>query len=105
MTPAPIKNPLTPEEAARFTQLRADIKTDMAGFMKTALALVEISDKRYYREEYSTFQEFCQAEYDLSASRVYRLCQAAEVVKLLPSGQQTITNERQARELAKAPEE
>lgn len=98
-----LQNKLTPEEAAIYAECKRVVADGMAEFVKIGNALLTISDKRLYREEYSTFEEFCQAEYEISASRAYRLCAGAETVKVLPNGQQSqVKNERQARELSKA---
>ena len=77
----------------------------MATFVEVGNALLEISDKRLYRATHSTFREYVEDKWKMSARRAYQLCEAAEVVKSLTEnvnhGSQI--NERQARELAKVP--
>lgn len=103
MTPA-TRNKLTPAEAARLAELLPIIERGINSFVEVGRALIEVSDRRLYRETHATFEEFCQDKYSMTAGQAYRLCAAAETVKMLPSGQQKlIQNERQARELAKAP--
>lgn len=99
-----LKHPLTTEEAAEYAECMAVVDDGMAGFVRVGNALLRISDKRLYRGEYSTFEEFCQKKYEMSASRAYQLARGAEVVNALPKESQQIV-ESQARELAKVPAE
>jgi hypothetical protein len=98
-----VKNQLTTEEATRLAELEPIIANGITNFVEVGNALIEVSDRRLYRETHSTFQEYCQDKWNITARRAYQLCEAAEVIKLLPEsvnhGSQI--NERQARELAK----
>lgn len=101
MTKALDKKKLTPEERARYGELKASIASGIKGFITIGQELLEVSDKRLYREEYSSFAEFVDAEYQITASRAYQLCEAAEIVKSLPEKcQPMVDNERQIRALA-----
>ena len=78
--------------------------------MEVGTALLEISDRRLYRETHSTFEEYCRDKWKVTARRAYQLCEAAEVVKALPENvnncsHSLIQNEGQARELARVPVE
>ena len=90
-------------ERNRLNQLEPIIERGMTSFVEVGTALLEISDRRLYRETHSTFAEYCKAKWRMSARHAYRLCESAEVVNALPEnvthGSQM--NERQARELAK----
>ena len=90
-------------ERTRLEELEPLIERGMTGFVEVANALLEISDRRLYRQSHSTFAEYCKAKWKMSAARAYQLCEAAEVVNSLPEsvnhGLQI--NERQARELAR----
>lgn len=98
-------NKLSKEESARFEALQEAIRKGFASFVEVGSALVEISDKRLYREKYSTFDQYCEAEWKMTARHAYRMCQAAEVVKALPEKcDQLVANESSARALAKVPE-
>lgn len=103
----PTKHPLTQEESARLAECEIVITKGFQNFYEVGCALIEISDKRLYRDTHSTFEEYCQAKWQITARHAYRLCEAAEVIKALPEnvthGSQI--NERQAREIKKAPKE
>ena len=90
-------------ERTRLEELEPLIERGMTGFVEVANALLEISDRRLYRQSHSTFAEYCKAKWKMSAARAYQLCEAAEVVNSLPEsvnhGLQI--NERQARELSR----
>lgn len=66
--------------------------------------LLEIRDRRLYREHYGTFEEYCQDRWGFTKVRATQLIQAAEVTGALEDGNncyQTPQNEAQARELAR----
>lgn len=101
-----VKAALTDGEREDLSRCEAVIERGMQNFVEVGNALLEVSDRRLYREQFSTFQEYCHAKWDMTAGRAYQLCQAAEVVKdLPPKCQQLLTTESQARELAKVPVE
>ena len=94
---------LTDGERADLERHEMTVTTGLDDFVATGAALLDISDRRLYREQYSTFREYCETKWQMSARRCYQLCQHAEVLKSLPQnvnhGSQI--NERQSRELAK----
>jgi hypothetical protein len=97
---------LDAKEREDFARLETMVDRGLTGFVEVGNALCEISDRRLYRETHSTFQEYVLAKWKMTARRAYQLCEAAEVVKALPGtvnncSQSLITNEGQARELAK----
>lgn len=103
MTTTLIKSKLTPEEAARLEELEPMIELGIGNFVEVGMALVEISDRRLYRQTHSSFESYCQERWSMSARHAYRLCEAAEAVKSLPAKcDQLVTVESQARELSKA---
>lgn len=73
-----------------------------AAFIEAGTALADIRDRKLYREESKTFEEFCQKHWGYKKSHAYRLIGAAAVAQTSPIGGQII-NERQARALGKAP--
>lgn len=98
---------LTQPETERLKELEVVIQSGMACFVEVGAALLEISDKRLYRKTHATFKDYCREKWKMSARRAYQLCEAAEAVKSLPSNVNNcsqITNEGQAREVAKVPE-
>lgn len=103
-TSSPVARALDATERERLAQLEPIIERGMASFVEVGTALLEISDHRLYRETHSTFQEYVADRWQMTARRAYQLCTAAEVVKSLPvnnCSHSLITNEAQARELAK----
>lgn len=99
-----LKSILTDDERAERNELEAVITTGIQSFVEVGTALLTIAEKRLYRETHGSFEPYCQEKWSMSARRAYQLCEAAKVVNSLPAtvnhGSQ-ITNERQARELAK----
>ena len=89
-----------------LARLETIVDHGLTGFVQVGNALIEISNRRLYRETHATFAEYCATRWQMSARRAYQLCEAAEVVNALPENvnncsQSQITNEGQARELAK----
>ncbi len=64
--------------------------------------LVECRDGKLYRQTHRTFALYCRERWEFSRQHAYRLIDASATAELVTHGLQTI-NERQARELAKAP--
>lgn len=94
-----VSNALTSAERAEFQRCKADIK---AGFAQAIVALQTIRDKRLYRAEYASFEDFCQTEFGHTRQHINRLIVAGEVNgDLEPIGSNVI--EAHARELAKLP--
>jgi hypothetical protein len=99
---SPAKRLLTSAESARLAELEPIIERGMASFVEVGNALLEISDRRLYRETHSTFEEYCRNTWSMSARHAYRLCESAEIIKSLPEKcDQLVTTESQVRELAK----
>lgn len=68
-------------------------------------ALIQIRDKKLYRP-YKTLREFCQKTFGWSERRTQQVLAAEKVVAALPDKKRTmVRTERQARELARVPEE
>jgi hypothetical protein len=101
-----VKSELTPEESSRLSELEPIIESGMRSFVDVGNALLEISDKRLYRATHSSFKEYVSTKWKMSVAHAYRLAEAAEIVSALPSPVgDTVTSERQARELKKVPAE
>lgn len=101
---------LSTTESDRLAELETVIERGLQTFIEVGSALMEIRSSRLYRQMYATFEEYCQARWDLRKSRTYQLMDAAEVVENLKSS--TIVelssgniplpiNEAQARPLTK----
>lgn len=98
------KNALSQVETARLAELEPIIERGLASFVEVGNALIEISDSRLYRATHSTFKQYCEDRWKMTAARAYQLCDAAEVIKSLPVEKSTmVDSERMARELVKVP--
>lgn len=97
---------LTTTEADRLADFELTIKNTAGAFVACGKALAGIKAEKLYRLEFSTFEEYCQQKWGWGHERARLLIESAEVVEDLPKrAQSLITNEGQARALAKvAPE-
>jgi len=97
-----LSSSLSEKESKRYSACKQQIAEGMQTVFDTGLALKEIRDGKLYREEFETFQDFCQTAYQIGRAHAYRLIESAEV-KISPIGDK-INNEAQARAIAKVPE-
>jgi hypothetical protein len=94
----PGTGPLTRYEQEALVHLQAAIGRGLKNFVSCGTALLEIRDKRLYREKYLSFSEYCRAEWDMGKSYAYRLIAGASLAEQFP--ELDIKNEAQARALA-----
>jgi hypothetical protein len=89
-------------ERRRLKQLEATIARSVQSFQDAGRALIEIRDSRLYRENHTTFEDYCREDLDLTRKRAYDFIAAAEVVDALsPNGDTPVpATEWVARELA-----
>jgi|ERR1043166_2637309 hypothetical protein len=90
---------------SRYEVLKEKIRNWWEDRLKIGEALREIRESKLYKDEYQSFEEFCDHEYGLKHSQAYRLIEAAGIkdsIKSSPMGDK-ISNERQARALAPVP--
>ena len=78
-------NMITLEERSRLYQLEETIRQGLNTFVDVGNALLEIRDKRLYRQEYSTFEEYCREQWNMKQSRAYQFMDSAKVVGNLQS--------------------
>jgi hypothetical protein len=71
---------LTTREQRALGRAEVTIARGLKSFLEVGLALTEIRDKRLYRQQYDTFEEYCARRWELSRPRAYQLCAASEVV-------------------------
>ena len=95
---------LTTREQRELGRAERTIAKGLKSFLEVGMALKEILDKRLYRQQYETFEEYCIKRWDFSRPRAYQLCAASEVmadlstnvdIRLLPQ------SEAQARPLTR----
>ena len=92
---------LTAPERSDLRRLEKVVETGLAMFHPIGEALKQIRDQKLYREKWKTFEAYCEERFGIKRSYAHRLIEAVEI-KMLPMGNK-IKNERQAREVAKAP--
>jgi N6-adenosine-specific RNA methylase IME4 len=89
-------------EKSELEQCETIIEEGLRTFVDVGGALLKIRDKKLYRQEYSTFEEYCQSKWSIERRRAYQLMDAATVVENVNNCTQTLPqNEAQARPLTK----
>lgn len=95
-----------------FARLDGAIAKGLATFVEVGRALLEIRDRKLYRENYVTFEQYCEQRHQLTKSYAWRLIESAEVVedlKKVANWQQAQpilpANEGQCRELLCVPDD
>jgi ParB family chromosome partitioning protein len=93
-------------ESKRLRNLEAVVERGRKSFVEVGMALDEIRQKRLYRADYPTFQDYLEKKWGWGKSYGYMLIESANAVKSLPPEMSTIVDtEGQARELVKVPTE
>lgn len=88
--------------AARLAELEECIERGLQTFVEVGRALLEIRDRRLYRERgFQTFEDYCLHRWGWKRAHAYRHIEAARVVENLSPIGDIPRNEAQARELAK----
>ncbi len=88
-------------QESSLQDLEAVIEQGLKIFLKVGAALLSIRDRRLYREDFPTFEDYCRERWGWSKTHVNRQIDAAKVVQnLTPIGVKP-QNEAQARELTR----
>ena len=96
---------LTADEQTDLAQLEAVIERGMNTFIEVGAALAAIQERKLYRSEHGTFEDYCRTKWGFSRQRAYQLTAAAEAVTtVVDTGLPAPSNEAQARELTRIPE-
>ncbi len=69
--------------AATLEQLERVIEGGLQTFVEVGLALLDIRDRRLYRQSHTTFEDYCKSRWQLERTRAYELMQAARVATLV----------------------
>lgn len=100
VTEAAVHGPLSEGERLLLPRLVEAAKRRERAFIELGQVLLFIRDRRLYREEHGTFEEFVRAELGYGRAHCYRLISAAQVIALLsPKGDILPCTERQMRPL------
>lgn len=121
ITPANANNQLSAlsaEERERYKAFNSVIGEGLEQWLTVGQALYGVRDENLYREDFSTFQEYCEKRWGISRPRAYQLMAGAKVMQELESSREpedlsTIVDtsekrhkpksESQARAVGKAP--
>ena len=80
------ENKLEPSEHLDLLKLVKIVTGAEAAFIEAGTALAAIRDRKLYREETKTFEEFCQKHWGYNRAHAYRLICSVETVKMSPIG-------------------
>ncbi len=69
---------LSPEERRQYRELKGRVNKAARYLLDANLALLEIRDQRLYREDFSTFEAYCQSVHDFSRQYASNLIQAGK---------------------------
>lgn len=89
---------LTTIEQSRLELLEQQIDEGLASFIKVGQALAEIDETKLYRNQHGTFEQYCEARWNISRSRGYQLIAASKMSTIVD-----IKHESWARPLAELP--
>ncbi len=76
-----ITQELLTAEQQEFSEYEEIIEKGLQTFLDVGIALAKIRDRRYYREQYNSFEAYCFERWGLSRRRAYQVMDAAHVVK------------------------
>jgi len=91
---------LTPTEKKEFHALQRKVDRGLKSFVETGAALMEIRDRRFYRETHGTFEDYVKDRFRISRAYASRQINGSQTrTALLPVGNILPTNESQCRAL------
>tara|TARA_R110001606_G_C15340839_1_gene646552 strand:- start:804 stop:1682 length:879 start_codon:yes stop_codon:yes gene_type:complete len=90
---------LKTNEKQELQKHETTIKKGLNTFVEVGQALLEIRDKKLYRIEYNTFEEYCKQKWQISRRRSYQLIEASLVIENVNPGTQMPKNEKEIRPL------
>ena len=99
LAPAPLKMDLSEDEHHQLLASEAIIAKANALSWQAVQALAVIRDERLYRDNYETFEKYCQERWGFGRSFINRQIGAAQVVKVLGPIGSKIDSESVARPL------
>ena len=83
----------------RLTELEQVIERGQTTFIEVGNALTEIRDKRLYKAEYKTFEQYCKERWHFKHNYAYKQMAAAKQVAALCTTVHKPRSEREARRL------
>ena len=82
--PAKKSDKLTVTESKRYSELLESIHARQRGFVEMGAEIMELAEKRLWREEFKTWAAFCENRIGMTAQHVKLLIRASEFVKSVP---------------------
>ena len=82
----------------KLAECETVIARGLAAFHEVGRSLLEIRDRRLYRETHNRFEDYLRERWGIDRTYAHRLIQSAKVLETLPVGNTPI-NESQSREL------
>lgn len=76
MTEIEVVTPLSDNDRTHYKILKREART---GFHRAIASIREIRDRKLYREEYRTFEEFCQMEFGKTRQHINNLIRASQI--------------------------
>lgn len=74
---------MTDADLADLARLETHIDRAIAAYRQAGLALKEIRDRRLYRHQFGTFEDYVEVRWNMTRSRAYHMIRAAEVAEQL----------------------
>lgn len=96
---AVVVDPLSPAERAELAVIETAIESRVREFAAMGALLARVRDRRLYRDNHATFEEYCRQRWGFSRYTAYDLIQTAEVAGIVEEIPQR-PNREQARALA-----
>jgi hypothetical protein len=91
-------------ERSRLSALESEIADGLAEFVRVGRALAEIQEGRLYRQDFLTFEAYCQERWGFGSNRGGKLIRAAEIVDSMGNNvTHRLATERQVSTLAGVP--
>lgn len=90
---------LTPLESERLDVLEQTVTRDKDAFLRVGAALYEIRESRLYRQDFKSFDEYCDYRWEFTRQYARYLIKALETSKNLETIGFKVASERQARTL------
>jgi hypothetical protein len=72
---------LTSAEKSRLTELEGVVERTLDGFLECGRALAEIRNKRLYRQDFATWEDYCTRKWGLGYSRANELIRSTEIAE------------------------
>ena len=95
------KSRITKSEVRDLEKLESEVRAGLDSMESAGRALIEIRERKLYRSDFKTFEDYVEQKWKRERTWAYRMCDAANVCEnLLPTGN-IPSSERQTRVLAK----